>query len=177
MNSKKAKAVSAVASARRRMGVISGTIIILAFAAAVIVAVYFVLDQNTTMSRQNVYTMNSQLANSIQSRLDKMEEVTTRVLQSESYKKFDESVYKNSSRKYERFVKITKTHSHFLGKTMSFKESFVAEYTRCLNRWSNMTGHLAVLRAMEYRKLLERAKNMPDNINGWDYLKLLKNYE
>ena len=60
---------------------------------------------------------------------------------------------------------------------MSFKESFVAEYTRCLNRWSNMTGHLAVLRAMEYRKLLERAKNMPDNINGWDYLKLLKNYE
>ena len=70
MNSKKAKAVSAVASARRRMGIISGTIIILAFAAAVIVAVYFVLDQNTTMSRQNVYTMNSQLANSIQSRLE-----------------------------------------------------------------------------------------------------------
>ncbi len=142
MNSKKAKAVSAVASARRRMGIISGTIIILAFAAAVIVAVYFVLDQNTTMSRQNVYTMNSQLANSIQSRLDKMEEITTRVIQSDSYKKFDESVYKNSSRKYDiRMENEVKEFMLYMSTTDNYNDFFLLyDDNHIVGRVSNATN-------------------------------------
>ena len=142
MNSKKAKAVSAVASARRRMGIISGTIIILAFAAAVIVAVYFVLDQNTTMSRQNVYTMNSQLANSFQSRLDKMEEITTRVIQSDSYKKFDESVYKNSSRKYDiRMENEVKEFMLYMSTTDNYNDFFLLyDDNHIVGRVSNATN-------------------------------------
>ncbi|WP_028505003.1 diguanylate cyclase [Ruminococcus sp. FC2018] len=142
MKSNKAKAVSAVASARRRTGIISGTIIILAFVAAVIVAVYFVLDQNTSISRQNVYTMNSQLSNGIQSRLEKMEEVTTRVIQSESYKNFEESVYKGNSRNYDiRMENELKEFMLYMSTTDNYNDFFLLyDDNHTVGRVSNATN-------------------------------------
>ena len=112
MKGNKSKAVSEVASARRRTGIVSAAVVITAFVATMLLAAYLILDQNTKTSRQNVYTMNSQLSKGVQNKLDKLEDVTTRVFQQKNYIEYDASVY-DRNRQYTS-LQLEKEISEFL---------------------------------------------------------------
>lgn len=93
MKAKDAKAVSMVAAARRKTGIASGIIITVSFIVTMLLGAFLILDQNTKASRENVYTMNSQLSRSAASKLDKLESVSSRVFQRKRFIEYDASVY------------------------------------------------------------------------------------
>ena len=66
----------------------------------------------------------------------------------------------------------------------TFKETLVDMYTGDYKRWSNLAAsftkedeysRLASERAKEYQVMLERAKELPDDTDPWEYINLLKN--
>ncbi len=101
MKTKSAKAVSRVAAARRRTGIVSGVIIILAFVVTMLFGNYLILDHNTRISRENVFAMNSQLSRGADSKLDKLESVSSRVYQRKRFVEYDASVYNHADDPYE----------------------------------------------------------------------------
>ena len=64
------------------------------------------------------------------------------------------------------------------------KEIFIDMCTSGYYRWSNLAesfteedeySRLASERAKEYQVMLERAKELPDDTDPWEYINLLKN--
>ena len=121
MRTKDAKAVSMVAAARRRTGIASGIIICAAFIITSFVGAFLILDQNTKMSRENVFTMNSQLARGAESKLNKLESISSRVFQNKRFIEYDASVYSHSD-EYEA-MKIENDINEFLS-SMSMIDNY-----------------------------------------------------
>ncbi|MBQ1903969.1 MAG: diguanylate cyclase [Ruminococcus sp.] len=121
MRTKDAKAVSMVAAARRRTGIASGIIICAAFIITAFVGAFLILDQNTKMSRENVFTMNSQLARGAEARLNKLESISSRVFQNKQFIEYDASVYSHTE-EYE-VLRIENEINEFLN-TMSMMDNY-----------------------------------------------------
>lgn len=96
MKSKDTRAVSKIASARRRTAIISGVIIAVSVVITVILAAWLVMDQNAEMSRENIRTMNDQLGKAAVSKLDKMESVSSRIFQRKRFVEYDASMYNHA---------------------------------------------------------------------------------
>lgn len=112
MKTKGAKVVSKIAAARRRTGIASGLIISVSFVVTLFLGAFLILDQNTKMSRENVYSMNSQLSRSVGSKLEKLESVSSRVFQRKNFVEYDASVI-NRADSYEA-LKMETDISNFL---------------------------------------------------------------
>ena len=96
MKGKDAKAVSRIASARRRTGIASGIIITVSFIVAILLASYLIMKQNVKMSSENVKTMNEQLSKAAESKMEKLQSVCTRIYQRKSIVEYDASVYNHA---------------------------------------------------------------------------------
>ena len=112
MKTKGAKAVSKVAAARRRTSIASGLIITVTFIITMLFGNYLILQQNTQTSRDNIYTMNNQLAKGASTKLNKLEDISSRVFLRKSVVSYDASVYSHGDR-YEA-LKIEKDIADFL---------------------------------------------------------------
>ena len=96
MKSKDTRAVSKIASARRKTAIISGVIIAVSVIITVILAAWLIMDQNSEMSRENIRTMNDQLGKAAVSKLDKMESVSSRIFQRKRFVEYDASMYNHA---------------------------------------------------------------------------------
>lgn len=96
MKNKEAKAVSKIASARRKAGIVSGIIITLSFIITMALGAFLVIRQNTQTSRENVRTMNSQLTRGAYAKLEKLESVSSRIYQRKSIVEYDASSYSHA---------------------------------------------------------------------------------
>ncbi|MBQ2580794.1 MAG: hypothetical protein II574_04105, partial [Ruminococcus sp.] len=104
MKNTSAKAVSKVAAARRRTAIASGLVITATFIITMLFGNYLILQQNTEESRDNVYAMNNQLARGAASKLNKLEDISSRVFLRKSIVGYDASVY-NHGDQYETLQK------------------------------------------------------------------------
>lgn len=104
MKNASAKAKSKIASTRRKTAIVSGIVITVAFVVTMLLGNYLILQQNTEASRDNVYTMNDQLARGAEGKLHKLEEISSRVFLRKSIVSYDASVYSHSDQ-YEALQK------------------------------------------------------------------------
>lgn len=112
MKEKTAKDNAGVITARKRTGVVGIVILAIAFVITVVLAAVMIINQNNRMSRDNTNTMNSQLTRSVQNRLKKLEDITTRVFQMRDYVKYN-AADESRTNEYEA-LKKEKEISEFL---------------------------------------------------------------
>lgn len=91
MRNKDAEAVSKVAAADRRAGILKVAILFVAVIVSLLLGAYLILDYNTRTSRDNVYTMNAQLCKSVETRFEMLEIVSSRVFLRKDYVRYDAS--------------------------------------------------------------------------------------
>ena len=61
----------------------------------------------------------------------------------------------------------------------TFKETLIEMYSKDYDRWNTFAVENSFFeawqRAKEYQTIVERTKELPDDINPWEYAELIKN--